>query len=265
MVNFLKGQYVYFTLLTKASNFRLRHTIHSCKTDKAECNIGHDIFMGMNRIFHSEPDKAKFSREISMSMKAILALTATLTLTSASWSQTDKMAPMGRGEATIYRDANFQGPAVFVGEAKSDLQLSWSVKSIRVRSGTWQLCARTRYRAPCATVSADEADLRRVSRLLYTVQSMRPLGSPAIQPPVQPEPPAGNSLRGMSAEFFPAPGRYNVRILSCPNGNSTANCAARTADDFCRSVGWNGSKSETQETINRRVYLADVLCVRSGY
>ena len=200
-----------------------------------------------------------------MYIKTAITFAAALALTSPSWSQTDKMAPMGQGEATIYRDVGFQGPAVFVGEAKSDLQLAWPVRSIRVRTGLWELCARTRYRAPCARVSADEADLRRVSRLLYAVQSMRPLGGPQIQPPVQPEPPAGPSLRGMGAEFFPAPGRYNVRILSCPNGNSTANCAARTADEFCRSAGWNGSASESQETVNRRVYLADVLCVRSGF
>lgn len=194
--------------------------------------------------------------------RLILAVFAGLAIAATAAAQTDKMAPMGRDEATIYRDAGFQGPAVFVGEAKSNLGLAWSVRSIRVRSGTWELCARTRFRAPCFRVSADENDLRRVYPLLYAVQSMRPVG---YAPPVQPEPPAGTSLRGMGAEFFPAPGRYNVRILSCVNGNSTANCAARTADEFCRSAGWNGSKSESQESINGRVYLADVLCVRSGY
>lgn len=194
--------------------------------------------------------------------RLILAVFVGLAIAATAAAQTDKMAPMGRGEATIYRDAGFQGPAVFVGEAKSNLGLAWSVRSIRVRSGTWELCARTRFRAPCFRVSADENDLRRVYPLLYAVQSMRPVG---YAPPVQPEPPAGTSLRGMGAEFFPAPGRYNVRILSCANGNSTANCAARTADEFCRSAGWNGSKSESQESINGRVYLADVLCVRSGY
>ena len=80
---------------------------------------------------------------------------------TASVAQTDKMAPMGRGEATIYRDANFSGPAVFVGEAKTNLALRWSVNSIRVKSGTWELCARTRYRSPCITVSADEPNIRR--------------------------------------------------------------------------------------------------------
>lgn len=200
-----------------------------------------------------------------MYTKIAIALTAAMALHSQALSQTDKMAPVGQGEATIYRDIGFEGPAVFVGEAKSDLQLSWSVKSIRVRSGTWELCARTRFRSPCARVSADEADLRRVSRVLYAVQSMRPLGGPPVRPPFQPDPPAGTSLRGMGAEFFPAPGRNNARIISCPTGNANANCAARTADEFCRSVGWNGSKNESQETINRRIYLADVLCVRSGF
>lgn len=197
--------------------------------------------------------------------RLMLAAMAGITVASAAWAQTDKMAPIGQGEATIYRDVGFQGPAVFVGEAKENLGLNWPVRSIRVRSGTWELCARTRYRSPCVKVSADESDLRRVSRVLYAVQSMRPLGGPAIQPPYQPDPPAGTSLRGMSGEFFPAPGRNGYRILSCPNGNSTANCAAQTADNYCKSLGYGGSASQTQETVNRRVYLADVLCTRTGY
>ena len=197
-----------------------------------------------------------------MYVKSALVVTAALGIAAAAWSQTDKMAPIGRGEATIYRDANFQGPAVFVGEEKSNLGLAWSVRSIRVRSGTWELCARTRYRSPCFRVSADENDLRRVYPLLYAVQSMRPVG---YSPPVQPEPPAGTSLRGMSAEFFPAPGRNGVRVLSCTSGSATANCAARTADSYCKSLGWGGSASQTQETVYGRVYLADVLCTRTGY
>ena len=197
-----------------------------------------------------------------MYIKTALLASATLAAAATAWAQTDKMAPIGRGEATIYRDLNFQGPAVFVGEAKENLGLAWPVRSIRVRSGTWELCARTRYRAPCVKVSADEADLRRVSRLLYAVQSMRPTG---YATPVQPDPPAGTSLRGMSGEYFPAPGRNGYRILSCPNGNSTANCAAKTADTYCKSLGYGGSASQTQETVYSRVYLADVLCTRTGY
>lgn len=181
---------------------------------------------------------------------------------TASIAQTDKMAPMGRGEATIYRDANFSGPAVFVGEAKTNLALRWSVNSIRVRSGTWELCARTRYRSPCITVSADEPNIGRFAPQMMMVQSMRPLG---YAPPVI-DPPAGTSLRGMGAEFFPAPGGSNGRrILSCSNNSGSANCAADTADSYCKSLGYGGSASQSQETVNGRIYLADVLCTRTGY
>jgi Beta/Gamma crystallin len=183
--------------------------------------------------------------------------------TTASVAQTDKMAPIGRGEATIYRDANFSGPAVFVGEAKTNLALRWSVRSIRVRSGTWELCARTRHRSPCITVSADEPDIRRFAPQMLMVQSMRPLG---YSPPVIIDPPAGTSLRGMSGEFFPAPGGTNGRrIMSCSNNSGSANCAADTADSYCKSIGYGGSASQSQETVNSRIYLADVLCTRTGY
>lgn len=202
-----------------------------------------------------EEDEMNFTR-------LMLTATAGIAVAVTASAQTDKMAPIGRGEATIYRDAGFQGPAVFVGEAKSNLGLAWSVRSIRVRSGTWELCARTRFRAPCFKVSADENDLRRIYPLLYAVQSMRPTG---YAPPVPQDPPAGTSLRGMSGEYFPAPGVNGYRILSCPNGNSTANCAAKTADNYCKSLGYGGSASQTQETVYSRVYLADVLCTRTGY
>jgi hypothetical protein len=200
-----------------------------------------------------------------MNKSTILLLLASgaAALASAGVAQTDKMAPIGRGEATIYRDPGFQGPAVFVGEAKSNLELRWSVRSIRVRSGTWELCARSRFRAPCITVSADEPDIRRFAPQMYMVQSMRPLG---YAPPAIIHPPAGTSLRGMAAEFFPAPGgRDGRRLLSCENGGATANCAAATADRFCKSIGWSGSASQRQETVNGRVYLADVLCTRTGF
>ena len=182
---------------------------------------------------------------------------------TASVAQTDKMAPMGRGEATIYRDTNFSGPAVFVGEAKTNLALRWSVNSIRVKSGTWELCARTRYRSPCITVSADEPNIRRFAPQMMMVQSMRPLG---YAPPVIEHPAAGTSLRGMAAEFFPAPGNSNGRrVLACGYGSASANCAAETADSYCKSIGWAGSARQSMETVNSRVYLADVLCTRTGY
>lgn len=52
----------------------------------------------------------------------LLAATALLG-SGAGQAQDDKMARPG-GEATIYRDADYRGPAVFVGEAKADLGLA---------------------------------------------------------------------------------------------------------------------------------------------
>ena len=201
-------------------------------------------------------------------IRLMLAGLASLVLFSAAEAQQDKMAPNGTGEATIYRDVGFEGPAVYIARATPDLGLTWPVRSVRVKKGLWEICSRTNYRGRCVKVAADDPDISGRTGFFDTVKSMRPLGGPQIQPPLPPQPPippAGTSLRGMSAEFFPAPGTNGYRMLSCANGGSTANCAAKTADTFCRNVGWNGSKTETQETISGRVYLADVLCVRSGF
>lgn len=187
---------------------------------------------------------------------------AGLALAAPAAAQTNKMAPTGVGEATIYRDVGFKGSAMFINRANPNLGLSWAVRSIRVRSGQWQLCSRTNYRGRCATVSADDTDIRGQTGFFDQVQSMRPMGGAGPQPPT-PTVPEGPSLRGMSAEFFPAPGERGVRIASCPTGGSTANCAKQTAERFCTSRGWNYARSATQQTIGRVAYLADVLCTRS--
>ncbi|MBX3561326.1 MAG: hypothetical protein KF780_05880 [Sphingomonas sp.] len=169
-------------------------------------------------------------------------------------------SPGFRGEAIIYRDVGFAGPAVNVSRAEPDLRLAWPVRSIRVRQGRWELCTLSNYRGRCTTVDRDSADLRRQVNFLDRVGSMRPLPGGW-----QPEPPAQErSLRGMAAEFFPAPVRNGRRVPACERGQATANCAAQTADRFCRERGWNGSAREALETVNRQVFLADTLCTRTG-
>jgi hypothetical protein len=166
-------------------------------------------------------------------------------------------------EATIYRDATYRGPAVFIGEAKPNLGLSWPVNSIRVKSGRWELCERARYRGPCRTVDRDTPMLGKLLRGI-TIQSIRPLGTGGGN--WNPAPPANDQVaRGSFAEFHTQPAKSSYRILACESGSATANCAAQAADTYCRSIGWNGSAREHMETINGRIYLADVLCVRSGY
>lgn len=165
-------------------------------------------------------------------------------------------------EATIYRDASYRGPAMSVREEKSNLGLSWPVNSIRVGSGSWQLCERAYFRGQCRTVNRDTSRLTNSQRGM-TVQSIRPVGGGSgggQHPPAR-----GDSARGSFAEFHTQPATSGRRILACSSGSSTASCAARTADSWCRSIGWGGSAREHMESVDRRVYLADVLCVRTGY
>jgi len=179
---------------------------------------------------------------------------------ATSSAQTPEERAYRPPEATIYRDAGYRGPAVFIGEAKPNLGLAWPVNSVRVPNGRWELCEKTRYRGNCRTVDRDTPMLNNVVRGL-TIQSIRPVGAGGGW-----QPPANDQVaRGNFAEFHTQPARGNVRILACQTGSGTANCAAQTADNYCRSIGWNGSAREHMETVSGRIYLADVLCVRSGY
>jgi hypothetical protein len=161
--------------------------------------------------------------------------------------------------ATIYRDTNFSGPAIAIERPQTNLGLRYPVFSIRVQRGSWELCPQPNFRGNCITVDRTTPDLRRSFGWNGTLQSIRPAddwGGGAT---------GGQSLKGMASEFFPAPRRGNARVEACPGASPTSSCAARNADRFCVAAGWAGSARELMETVNRRVYLADVLCVRTGY
>ena len=182
---------------------------------------------------------------------------------AASQAQSPEDKMLRPPEATIYRDAAYKGPAVFIGEEKSNLGLAWPVNSIRVASGRWELCERTRFRGQCRTVDRDTPMMGNILRGI-TVQSIRPVGSGGGG--WNPNPPANDQVaRGNFAEFHTQPAEGNYRVLACARGSASASCAAQSADTWCRSIGWNGSAREHLETVSGRVYLADVLCVRSGY
>lgn len=192
-----------------------------------------------------------------------LAGAAGVGMTGAA-AQEDRMwRPDAPPEAIIYRDAGYRGPAVNVSQPQPNLGLSWRVNAIRVRAGRWQLCERTNYRGSCRTIDYDRPVLGSSSRGI-TVQSMRPIGgsgggSGSMEPGRNP------SLRGMASEFYPAPARGGYRVLACPYGNANANCAERSANDFCAAMGWRRSVRQGMETVRRQVYLADVLCANTSY
>lgn len=170
--------------------------------------------------------------------------------------------PPQQPEAIIYRDAGFNGPAVNVSQEQPNMGLAWRVNSIRVTSGRWELCERSNFRGTCRSYDGDNAMLGNILRGV-TVQSMRPVGLGGGGG--GPEVPGNNpSLRGMAAEFYPAPAQNGRRVLACTRGSASAQCAAQSADRFCETLGWTASAREGMETVSGRVYLADVLCSRTG-
>jgi hypothetical protein len=163
--------------------------------------------------------------------------------------------------ATLYRDPGFRGPAVAVERADPNMQLGFEIFSVRIAGVPWELCPEPNYRGRCLTVGQSTSDLRRTFGWQGPLRSLRPAGSGGGSG----GPVGGQSLRGMVSEFYPAPRQGGQRVLACPRGSATATCAAATADRMCRDAGWNGASHQTMQTANGRTYLADVLCVRSGY
>ncbi len=195
-----------------------------------------------------------------LSVAAFAALAA-LIATSGVAQPPTRPAPAASAEAIIYRDANYRGPAVNVHAPQPNLGLAWTVGSMRLVSGRMQLCSLPNYLGACTTATASYPILSPLGIPGNRVRSMRPMAS--VTPP---PPPAGfgPSLRGMSAEFFSQPSEYGRRVLSCPNGASTANCARATAEQFCKARGFNYVGNVRQQSANGQVYLVDVLCKTSA-
>ncbi|MFN7176156.1 MAG: beta/gamma crystallin-related protein [Thermaurantiacus sp.] len=166
-------------------------------------------------------------------------------------------------EVTVYRDTGFNGPAVAISRDDPNLRMGFTINAIRVRGGTWELCSGVRFRGQCITVARDTPNLRNSFNWPGPLNSIRLVSAP--QPPDTRPPPPGSaqSLRGMAAEFFPAPALMGRRVLACRIGSATAACARQSAEEFCRAVGWNYARHALMETVSRQVYLADVLCTRS--
>lgn len=85
-------------------------------------------------------------------------------------------------EVTIYRDRNFQGPAVSIPQNEPNLRLAWTVSSARVNSGQWQLCERPNYQGSCLTLSASNSNLglRRVQSARVAGMGWRMLGDTEV-------------------------------------------------------------------------------------
>ncbi|KRA82699.1 beta/gamma crystallin-related protein [Altererythrobacter sp. Root672] len=152
-------------------------------------------------------------------------------------------------EAILHRDTFFGGQFHSVRQATPDLRLNWDPRSIRIRSGEWQICTGRNYTGTCRTI---DRDLPTLPNNFRTIQSIRPTGGFGTG--------VGNSLRGATAEFFPAPLRNGQRI-PCQN----ASCARTQANQFCRSVGWIVARSQALDNVGGQSVVADVLCARNVF
>lgn len=195
--------------------------------------------------------------------KTAMVLSAALLLAGTPTLSQTKPAPLPAEmpEATIYRDAGYRGPAVAISYEQPNLGLAWRVNSIRVKAGRWQLCEQSYYRGSCRTVDRDTPLFSLPGRGI-TVQSVREVGGGYTPAPIGD---GGPSLRGMASQYYTQPSEYGRRVLACTTGSATSRCAAQMADRFCKNMGWTASANERMETVNREVYLADVLCTRTGY
>jgi hypothetical protein len=161
-------------------------------------------------------------------------------------------AAQRHGEVTFYSEIAFRGQSFTVTGPRENVRVPFTVRSAQIASGdSWEICTETRYRGRCNEVSDTQGNVA------WTVRSARPAQGGGLVPGNQ------QSLRGMASEYFPQPSDWRGRVLSCPEGNATASCAARNADRFCVSKNWTASSFERQETVRGRVYLADVLCTRT--
>lgn len=182
-----------------------------------------------------------------------LALGVALVLPAASEAQR-------ANQLILYSDIGFRGRSVTVSGTQSLVNVPFTVRSARIAPReAWQVCPLPAFQGPCTTFQENQGNI------LWRVSSARPRTfQPTPTPLPEPVPPGGGtapSLRGMASEFFPQPSDRNGRVESCAQG--TARCAQQSADRFCQSRGWVASQFELQETVNRRNFLADVLCTQT--
>lgn len=171
----------------------------------------------------------------------------------------DRMAP----NAQFFSGLNFTGRSLTVTRDMPIFQATWQPRSVRMGGGSsWEVCDQRNFRGRCRVLSGSSANL--MSQMgLGGVASVRRANVSGPGPGPGPGPGGGGqSLKGMAAEFFPAPQAHGRRIEACNQEGGAAACITRESDNFCRSMGYVRSRNGAAETVGGRIVLADVLCSR---
>ena len=192
-----------------------------------------------------------------MLSRIILASAALLAMAATAQAQ-DRMAP----NAQLFSGTDYQGRSLTVTRETPVIPATWSPRSIRMGGGSsWEVCELPNFRGRCTVLRGSSANLQ-AQLGVSGVRSIRAATS-APTPLPQPIPGGGGrSLKGMAAEFFPAPEARGRRIEACNREGGSAACFTRESDNFCKSMGYVRSKNGAAQTVSGRVFLADVLCTR---
>lgn len=200
------------------------------------------------------------SRNLLVGSLNVLTLCAALAASARAEDRMMHTPPGARpGELAIFSAANFNGRSHYVTGERANIVLPFIPRSVMTAPGErWRVCSQINFRGPCVTASGEYGTMARLG--VWSLRSAQPAGASGGGGVGLGDP--GPSLRGMASEFFPAPRDRGRRALACPGGVASANCAAESADRWCRARGYTGSGHELLETVGRDVVLADVLCQR---
>ena len=165
---------------------------------------------------------------------------------------------------TVHSERFFHGEAQALAAASDDLHMRFPVRSLRT-SGGWQVCSEPRLKGDCVELEGDypvEAGLG----MRFSIRSLRPIppgsGAGASAPTMAP---GGASLAGLTSRYWPAPTYGSERVLACPTGEPSRNCAHDTAEDLCRRAGYRQAEHFQLEDVGGRLMLSDVLCVKGAW
>ncbi len=163
------------------------------------------------------------------------------------------------GEITLFSRGHSKGARTTITGPRQHIEPARVVRSLVITPGTqWELCTGSTFTG-CRQFSQS------VPAMVMTVRSVRPVSAiiPATAAPpamgaVAGQPTRGQSLRGMTSEYFITPDQGGNRVEVQPG---TAEEMSRRAQEFCRARGWRSSNYERLQSVAGRFYLADVLCV----
>lgn len=192
-----------------------------------------------------------------MLSRIILASAALLALSSPAMAQ-DRMAP----NAQLFSGTDYQGRSLTITRETAVIPATWSPRSIRMGGGSsWEVCELPNFRGRCTVLTGSSTNLQ----AQLGVSGVRSIRAAASVPTPLPQPVpggGGRSLKGMAAEFFPAPESRGRRIEACNREGGSVACITRESDNFCKSIGYARSRNGAAQTVSGRTFLADVLCTR---